>query len=62
MAIVAFDKDLHTNPAVFAALNRLTAQLEAIGLRVRVRTWPGESKGYDDYLLSQIRAREVTAA
>jgi hypothetical protein len=60
-AIVAFDKDLHTNPAVLAALNRLTAQLEGARIRVRVRTWPGEAKGYDDYLLSQLYAREVAA-
>lgn len=61
-AVIAYDQDLHTNPAVLAALERLTAQLETEGLRVRVRTWPGESKGYDDYLLSQLRARKVTAA
>lgn len=59
---VAFDMDVFEKPHVADALDRLVAQLEAERFRVRVRTWPGVAKGYDDYLLSQISAREVTAA
>ncbi|MDT5293162.1 MAG: hypothetical protein QOJ76_42 [Acidobacteriota bacterium] len=60
--VVAFDKDVSEKPQVAAALERLVAQLEGERFTVRVRMWPGESKGLDDYLLSQLRAREVTAA
>jgi hypothetical protein len=56
---VAFDKDVLTKPQVTGALERLVAQLEGERFTVRVRTWPGESKGLDDYLLSQLSAREV---
>lgn len=56
---VAFDKDVLTKPQVAAALERLIVQLEGERFSVRVRTWPGESKGLDDYLLSQLSAREV---
>jgi DNA primase len=59
---VAFDKDVFDKPHVADALQRLVAQLEAERFAVRVRTWPGGPKGYDDYLLSRISAREVTAA
>lgn len=59
---VAFDKDLLIKAQVAAAVNRLVAQLEAERFRVRVRLWPGDAKGFDDYLLSELRAREVTAA
>ncbi|HWW74959.1 MAG TPA: DUF3854 domain-containing protein, partial [Pyrinomonadaceae bacterium] len=59
---VAFDKDVLTKPQVAAALDRLVAQLEGERFAVRVRTWPGEAKGLDDYLLSQISAREVTTS
>jgi len=60
--VVAFDRDVLTKPQVAAALDRLVAHLEAERFRVRVRTWPGESKGFDDYLLSQLRVQEVKAA
>jgi alkylhydroperoxidase family enzyme len=56
---VAFDKDALTKSQVAAALERLIAQLEGERFSVRVRTWPGEAKGLDDYLLSQLSAREV---
>lgn len=58
---VAFDKDVLTKPHVAAALARLVEQLEAERLTVRVRTWPGDAKGLDDYLLSELSAREVAA-
>ena len=57
--VVAFDQDALTKPQVGAALERLVAQLEGERFTVRVRTWPGQAKGLDDYLLSQIRLREV---
>jgi hypothetical protein len=59
--VVAFDSDARTKPQVADALESLIAQLEAERFRVRVRTWPGESKGLDDYLLSQSCAKEVAA-
>lgn len=59
---VAFDKDLLVKPQVALAVERLIAQLEAERFRVRVRMWPGGEKGFDDYLLSVLRSREVTAA
>ncbi len=52
--VVAYDMDVLVKPQVRAALEALTAGLEAEGFRVRVRTWPGRWKGYDDYLLSQL--------
>jgi hypothetical protein len=58
---VAFDKDVLTKPHVAAALGRLIAQLQAERFTVRVRTWPGESKGLDDYLLSELSGKEVAA-
>jgi hypothetical protein len=59
---VAFDRDVLDKPNVADALERLVSQLEGERFTVRVRMWPGEAKGFDDYLLSQLRAREVTAA
>jgi hypothetical protein len=58
---VALDKDVLEKAHVADALYRLVAQLKAEGFTVRVRTWPGESKGFDDFLLSAISAREVAA-
>ncbi|HEX8502631.1 MAG TPA: DUF3854 domain-containing protein [Pyrinomonadaceae bacterium] len=58
---VAFDKDVFSKPQVADALERLVTQLEAERFTVRVRMWPGEAKGFDDFLLSQIRDREVVA-
>jgi DNA primase len=61
-AVVAFDKDVFDKPHVAHGLEKLIADLGAEGFRVRVRTWPGSAKGFDDYLLSQVRAQEVAAA
>jgi uncharacterized protein DUF3854 len=58
---VAFDRDVLDKPHVADALERLITQLEGERFTVRVRTWRGEAKGLDDYLLSQLRAGEVTA-
>jgi DNA primase len=60
--IIAYDKDMLDKPQVMDALLKLTAQLEAAGFQVRIRTWPGRENGLDDYLLSQFRSREVQAA
>jgi hypothetical protein len=60
--IIAYDKDLLSKPQVMDALLKLTAQLEAAGFQVRIRTWPGREKGLDDYLLSQLCGQEVQAA
>src|ERR1041384_2746276 len=60
--VVAYDMDLLTKREVQAALEALTAQLERARFRVRVRTWPAQWKGFDDYLLAQLQRREVTAA
>jgi len=59
---VAFDKDLLVKAQVASAVNRLVAQLKAEHFRACVRMWPGEEKGFDDYLLSELRAQEATAA
>jgi DNA primase len=59
--VVAFDKDVLTKPHVALGLERLITQLEGEHFRVRVRMWPGEAKGFDDYLLEQSRAQEVAA-
>ncbi len=58
--VVAYDKDLYQKKEVYDALMRLTAQLERARFRVRIRDWAGDAKGYDDFLLSQVR-REVAA-
>jgi hypothetical protein len=61
-AVVAYDRDLIEKREVYAALLRLSGQLAAAGFDVTARTWPPPSKGYDDYLLSQIQSAEVQAA
>lgn len=58
---VAFDRDVLEKPQVADALERLITQLEGERFTVRVRMWPGDAKGFDDYLLSQTSAREVAA-
>lgn len=59
--VIAYDRDLMEKPQVYDALLRLSAQLERARLRVKVRTWPAQYKGLDDYLVAQIHAREVAA-
>jgi len=60
-AVVAYDRDILSKKEVAQALERLTRQLEGEMFRVRVRTWPAPSKGYDDYLLATRRGQEVAA-
>lgn len=59
---VAYDRDMYEKPQVLSALYKLVAQLQACGFRVRVRTWPGPEKGYDDYLLAQLGSGRGQAA
>lgn len=61
-AVIAFDKDALEKPEVNHALMSLTAQLERARFAVRIRTWPTPDKGYDDYLLSQLRLQGREAA
>jgi hypothetical protein len=49
---IAFDSDFRVKPQVKAALEKLMRDLAGIGFKVRVRTWPPEYKGLDDYLLA----------
>jgi hypothetical protein len=60
-AVIAFDKDALDKPQVNHALMSLTAQLEHERFDVRIRIWPSLEKGYDDYLLSQLRQQEKRA-
>ena len=58
----AFDRDSLSKPQVYEALMRFVDQLEAARSRVRIRTWPGQAKGFDDYLLAtRLSQREVAA-
>jgi hypothetical protein len=49
---VAFDSDWRIKLPVKTALERLMRNLSSVGFRVRVRTWPPQHKGIDDYLLT----------
>jgi hypothetical protein len=61
--LVAFDSDWRIKPQVKAALEKLMRGLSGAGFRVKVRTWPPQHKGIDDYLLafSQSGVKEVAA-
>jgi hypothetical protein len=62
-ATLAFDADVWSNNAVFNALKRLGAQLERAHFKVSIRTWPQAFKGFDDFLVGQLRReREEVAA
>jgi hypothetical protein len=60
---IAFDSDFRVKPQVRAALEKLMRELSGAGFKVRVRTWPPEYKGIDDYLLafSQSNVKGVAA-
>ena len=60
--VVAYDMDLLVKSEVLRALESLTTQLQQARFRVRVRTWPRQWKGFDDYLLAQFQQQEVRAA
>jgi hypothetical protein len=57
--VIAYDRDMLENEHVYGALRRLTAQLERERFQVRIRTWPDPHKGYDDFLLANLRNEEV---
>ncbi len=57
----AFDSDLSTNIHVRRALFRLVEQLERARFDVRVRRWPPQWKGIDDFLLGVASQKEVAA-
>lgn len=61
--IISFDSDWRTKPQVKVALEKLMRDLAGAGFKVRVRTWPPEYKGLDDYLLafSQSNVKGVAA-
>jgi hypothetical protein len=61
--LVAFDSDWRVKPQVKAALEKLMRGLSGAGFRVKVRTWPPQHKGIDDYLLafSQSSVKGVAA-
>jgi hypothetical protein len=54
-AIICFDADWRVKPHVKAPLIALQRQLTAAGVKWRVRCWPSEHKGYDDYLFASRR-------
>lgn len=58
---IAYDSDLLTNEQVHAALVKLGAQLERGRFTVKVKRWPTQFKGLDDYLAAQIQTQEVAA-
>jgi hypothetical protein len=57
--VIAYDRDMLENEHVYGALRRLTCQLERERFQVRIRTWPTDAKGYDDFLLASLRNGEV---
>ncbi|MBA3804091.1 MAG: DUF3854 domain-containing protein [Acidobacteria bacterium] len=59
---ICYDADWTAKREVKKALLRLQRNLSRAGLRWKVRTWPGEAKGYDDYLLSVAAQHEEVAA
>jgi hypothetical protein len=61
--LIAFDSDWRVKPQVKSALEKLMRGLSGAGFRVKVRTWPPQHKGIDDYLLafSQSNVKGVAA-
>jgi hypothetical protein len=59
--VIAYDADWRTKLQVRAALEKLMKVLSRAGLRWSARTWTGDAKGYDDYLLAASIHGEVAA-
>jgi hypothetical protein len=59
--VIAYDSDWRTKLQVRAALEKLMKVLSRAGLRWSARTWTGDAKGYDDYLLAASNQQEVAA-
>lgn len=51
-AVISFDSDWRTKSQVLAPLLSLIRQLDRAGVSWKVRYWPSQFKGYDDYLVS----------
>jgi hypothetical protein len=60
-AVICYDTDWQSKKEVRRALLRLQRTLTKAGLRWKVRTWPPEFKGYDDYLAATVMREEVPA-
>ena len=60
--VIAYDTDWMKKKEVRRALLRLQRVLTKAGLRWKLRTWPGEYKGYDDFLLAVSLERAEVAA
>jgi hypothetical protein len=60
--LIAFDSDWRVKPQVKAALEKLMRGLSGAGFRVKVRTWPPQHKGIDDYLLALSQSSKGVAA
>lgn len=60
-AVIAYDRDMLTNPHVYCAIERLTQQLRGAFLQVRARVWQTPHKGYDDFLLALLDSEEGAA-
>ncbi len=58
--IICFDSDWRSKEEIRNALKALRRQLTDSGVQWRVRCWPSEYKGYDDYLLTHFGS-EVAA-
>jgi DNA primase len=50
--VISLDSDWRTNDAVRLGLSTLRRNIEDAGLEWRVRSWPSEFKGLDDYLFA----------
>ncbi len=59
---IAFDSDWRAKPQVKAALEKLMRELAGVGFRVKVRTWPPQHKGIDDYLLALSQSSKGVAS
>jgi hypothetical protein len=60
--VIAYDSDWQQKREVKRALLRLQRTLAKAGLRWKVRTWPPEFKGYDDFLNAVSLERAEVAA
>jgi hypothetical protein len=59
-AVIAFDSDFRTNPAVSRFVNHLGEALMGAGIKCRVRLWdPEKGKGLDDFLAAGYSLREA---
>jgi hypothetical protein len=50
--VICFDSDWRTKSQVLSPLIALQRQLTHAGIPSKIRWWPREYRGYDDYLLA----------